>query len=259
MLTKRIIPCLDVHNGQVTRGQQFGRAEKGELANMGDPVEMAKEYDRQGADELVFYDITATSEGRSMMIEVITQVAEQCFMPITIGGGVRSIDDFRSLFLAGADKVSINSGAVKNPKVIREASEHYGAQAVVLSIDVKKRSDKDIWDVYVAGGRKKTDLDMLEWAVRGQELGAGELVINSIDADGMNTGYDIKANKLVRAAVDIPIVASGGAGSPKDMRDVLALTNVDAALAAGIFHRGEFTVAEVKQVIADAGILVRII
>ena len=259
MLAKRIIPCLDVHNGQVTRGQQFGRAEKGELANMGDPVEMAKEYDRQGADELVFYDITATSEGRSMMLDVINRVAEQCFMPITIGGGVRSLADFRTLFLAGADKVSINSGAVANPNVIKEASEHYGSQAVVLSIDVKKRKNEQVWDVYVAGGRKRTGLDMLEWAVRGQELGAGELVINSIDADGMNTGYDIAANKLVRAAVDIPIVASGGAGSPADMRDVLAESNVDAALAAGIFHRGEYTVAEVKEVLAAAGLHMRIV
>ncbi|MDZ7703587.1 MAG: imidazole glycerol phosphate synthase subunit HisF [Trueperaceae bacterium] len=257
MLAKRIIPCLDVHNGRTTRGQQFGRAEKGELQDVGDPVELALRYNEQGADELVFYDITATSEGRAAILDVVTRSAEQCFMPLTIGGGVRTLADFRALFLAGADKVSINSGAVANPSVIREASDHYGAQAVVLSIDAKKRPDGSGWDVYVAGGRKKTGLELLSWAAKGQELGAGEIVLNSIDADGMKTGYDIEATQAVAREVDIPVVASGGAGHAEHMRDVLLYGEADAALAAGIFHRGETTVGAVKNILADAGLHVR--
>ncbi|MBS3968093.1 MAG: imidazole glycerol phosphate synthase subunit HisF [Truepera sp.] len=257
MLAKRIIPCLDVHAGRVTRGVQFGRAEKGELRDVGDPVELAKRYDAQGADELVFYDITATSEGRSLILDIATQVAEQCFMPLTIGGGVATLADFRRLLLAGADKVSINSGAVANPRVIREAADHYGSQAVVLSIDAKRRLDGAGWEVYVAGGRKNTSLDLLAWAVTGQELGAGEIVLNSIDADGMRTGYDLEATRAVARAVDIPVVASGGAGSPEDMRDVLLDGEADAALAAGIFHSGQYTVGEVKAALAAAGVRVR--
>jgi imidazole glycerol-phosphate synthase subunit HisF len=257
MLAKRIIPCLDVHNGRTTRGQQFGKAEKGELRDVGDPVELAIRYNDQGADELVFYDITATTEGRKSMVELATRVAEQCFMPLTIGGGVKTLEDFRELFLAGADKVSINSGAVNNSQVIRESSDHYGAQAVVLSIDAKKRLDGSGWDVYVAGGRKNTGLDLIAWAVRGQELGAGEIVLNSIDADGMKTGYDLAATRAVARAVDIPVIASGGAGNAEHMRDVLLLGEADAALAAGIFHNGQYTVAQVKDVIARAGIHVR--
>ena len=259
MLAKRIIPCLDVHNGRTTRGQQFGLAEKGELTDVGDPVELALRYNAQGADELVFYDITATAEGRANMLDLATRVAEQCFMPLTVGGGVKTLADFRALFLAGADKVSINSGAVANPEVVREASEHYGAQAVVFSIDAKRRADASGWDVYVAGGRKNTGLDLLEWAVRGQSLGAGEIVLNSMDGDGMNTGYDIAATKAVAKAVDIPIIASGGAGGPEDMRDVLQDANADAALAAGIFHRGDYTVGEVKSYLADEGVHVRVV
>ncbi|UCH25340.1 MAG: imidazole glycerol phosphate synthase subunit HisF [Trueperaceae bacterium] len=258
MLAKRIIPCLDVHAGRTTRGKQFGRAEKGELRDMGDPVELAIRYNDQGADELVFYDITATSEGRSFILDIATQVAEQCFMPLTIGGGVRTLEDFRMLFLAGADKVSINSGAVSDPDVIRAASDHYGAQAIVLSIDARKRPDALGWDVYVAGGRKSTGLDLLAWAERGQELGAGEIVLNSIDADGMNTGYDIEATRAVAQAVDIPVIASGGAGSPEHMCRVLVDGEADAALAAGIFHREEYTVGEVKAVLAEAGVHVRL-
>lgn len=259
MLAKRIIPCLDVHNGRTTRGQQFGLAEKGELADVGDPVELALRYNAQGADEMVFYDITATAEGRANMLDLATRVAEQCFMPLTVGGGVKTLADFRVLFLAGADKVSINSGAVANPQVVREASEHYGAQAVVFSIDAKRRADQSGWEVYVAGGRKNTGLDLLEWAVRGQELGAGEIVLNSMDEDGMNTGYDLAATRAVTSAVDIPVIASGGAGGPKDMCDVLRDANADAALAAGIFHRGEYTVAEVKSYLANEGVHVRVV
>ena len=259
MLAKRIIPCLDVHNGRTTRGQQFGRAERGELNDVGDPVDLALRYNEQGADELVFYDITATVEGRNSMLEVATRVAEQCFMPLTVGGGVRTLADFRALFLAGADKVSINSGAVAHPQVVREASDHYGAQAVVFSIDFKRRSGGSGWDVYVAGGRKNTGLDLLEWAVRGQDLGAGEIVLNSIDADGMKTGYDLTATRAVARAVDIPVIASGGAGRAEHLRDVLLHGEADAALAAGIFHSGQTTVGEVKTVLAAAGVHVRLV
>jgi imidazole glycerol-phosphate synthase subunit HisF len=255
MLARRIIPCLDVAAGRVTRGQQFGRAERGELQDVGDPVELAIRYDDQGADELVFYDITATAEGRGAMLDVATRTAERCFMPLTIGGGVRTLDDFRALFLAGADKVSINSGAVARPDVLREAADHYGSQAVVLSIDAKRVAGG--WRVYVAGGRSATGLDLVAWAVRGQELGAGEIVLNSIDADGMKTGFDIEATRAVAQAVDIPVVASGGAGRAEDLRDVLLAGEADAALAAGIFHRGEVTVDEVKRVCAEAGLVVR--
>ncbi|HKI59334.1 MAG TPA: imidazole glycerol phosphate synthase subunit HisF [Trueperaceae bacterium] len=255
MLARRIIPCLDVAGGRVTRGQQFGRAEHGELRDVGDPVELALGYNAQGADELVFYDITATSEGRGAILDVATRAAEQCFMPLTIGGGVRTLEDFRALFLAGADKVSINSGAVARPEVLREAADHYGTQAVVLSIDAK-RTDRG-YEVFVAGGRKPTGLEVVAWAVRGQELGAGEIVLNSIDADGMKTGFAIDATRAVARAVDVPVVASGGAGRAEDLRDVLLEGEADAALAAGIFHSGQVTVADVKRVCARAGLTMR--
>lgn len=257
VLAKRIIPCLDVHDGRVTRGQQFGRAEAGELSDVGDPVELALRYDAQEADELVLYDITATAEGRAAILDVATRVAERCFMPLTIGGGVRTLEDVRALFLAGADKVSINSGAVADPELIRRAADHYGAQAVVLSIDAKRRPGGR-WEVFVAGGRRATGLDAVAWAVRGQALGAGEIVLNSIDADGMNTGYDLEATRAVAHAVDVPVVASGGAGHADHVREVLQLGEADAALAAGIFHRGETTVGEVKRLLSAAGVPVRL-
>lgn len=257
VLARRIIPCLDVHGGRVTRGQQFGRAEHGELADVGDPFELALLYEAQGADELVLYDITATSEGRGAILEVASRVAERCFMPLTIGGGVRTVDDVRALTLAGADKVSINSAAVRTPELLTEAAERFGSQAVVLSIDVRRSGAS--WEVCVAGGRQPTGLDMLAWAERGQRLGAGEIVLNSIDADGMKTGYDLEATRAVAAAVDVPVVASGGAGSAEDMRDVLLAGGADAALAAGIFHRGELTVEQVKRVCAAAGLPMRLL
>jgi len=259
VLAKRIIPCLDVHNGRTTRGQQFGLAEAGELRDVGDPVALALQYNDRGADELVFYDITATSEGRSAILDIITRTAEVCFMPLTVGGGVRTLADFRTLFLAGADKVSVNSGAVSNPLVVREAADHYGSQAVVFSIDAKKRVDGSGWEVFVAGGRKATGLDAVAWAVQGQELGAGEIVLNSIDADGMKTGYDLEATRAVARAVDIPVIASGGAGNALHMRDVLRDAEADAALAAGIFHSGQTTVGAVKRLLADAGVHVRLV
>ncbi|MFN2323666.1 MAG: imidazole glycerol phosphate synthase subunit HisF [Trueperaceae bacterium] len=256
MLAKRIIPCLDVHDGRTTRGQQFGRAEAGELNDVGDPVELAVRYDAEGADELVFYDITATAHGRTTMLGVITRVAERCFMPLTVGGGVRTLDDVKALFDAGADKVSINSGAVAEPDLIRAASEHYGAQAVVLSIDAKRRPGGG-WGVFVAGGRTDTGMDLLAWAERGAALGAGEIVLNSIDGDGMKTGYDVEGTRAVARAVDVPVVASGGAGNAEHLRAVLMEGEADAALAAGIFHRRELTVPEVKRVLAAAGVAVR--
>ncbi len=257
MLAKRIIPCLDVHNGRTTRGQQFGRAEKGELKDVGDPVELALRYNEQGADELVFYDITATSEGRKAMLELATRTAEQCFMPLTIGGGVKSLEDFHALFRAGADKVSINSGAVASPEVVRQAADHYGSQAVVFSIDAKRSEKAPRWEVFVAGGRKSTGLDLIEWAVKGQELGAGEIVLNSIDADGMKTGYDLAANRAVARAVDIPVIASGGAGNALHMLEVLTIGEADAALAAGIFHNGTYTIEQVKKYLFKEGVHVR--
>lgn len=256
MLTRRIVPCLDVHAGRVTRGQQFGRAELGQLSDVGDPVALALLYDGQGADELVFYDITATADGRSAMLDVITRVAERCFMPLTVGGGVRDLADVRALTLAGADKVSINSGAIANPRLLEEAADHFGSQAIVLSVDVK-RTDEG-WDVFAAGGRKSTGLGLERWAEAGQRLGAGEVVLNSIDADGMKSGYDLEAIRLVAATVDVPVVGSGGAGSAEDMRDALLLGGADAALAAGIFHRGETDVRTVKRVCAAAGLPMRL-
>ncbi|MBX3139256.1 MAG: imidazole glycerol phosphate synthase subunit HisF [Trueperaceae bacterium] len=267
MLAKRIIPCLDVHAGRVTRGRQFGRAELGELADVGDPVALAMVYNDQGADELVMYDITATSEGRGAILDVAARVAERCFMPLTVGGGVRGLADMRALMLAGADKVSINSGAIADPELLTRAADQFGSQAVVLSIDVRARSratgsteargrSAGAWDVYAAGGRRETGLDMLAWAEKGAALGAGEIVLNSIDGDGMNTGYDLEALRALRAAVSVPVVASGGAGNAEDMRAAL-LTGVDAALAAGIFHRGEVSVAHVKRVCAAAGLPMR--
>ncbi|MBW7917338.1 MAG: imidazole glycerol phosphate synthase subunit HisF [Trueperaceae bacterium] len=255
MLAKRIIPCLDVHAGRVTRGQQFGRAELGELADVGDPVALALHYNAEGADELVLYDITATSEGRGNILDVAARVAERCFMPLTIGGGVRELADVRALTLAGADKVSVNSAAVADPELVRRAADAFGSQAIVLSIDVKRGAGGG-WEVYVAGGRRATGLEMTAWAERGQALGAGEIVLNSIDGDGMGSGYDLAALRALRAAVDVPIVASGGAGSAEDMRDAL-LTGVDAALAAGIFHRGEVSIGAVKRVCREAGLPVR--
>ena len=256
MLAKRIIPCLDVHGGRTTRGQQFGRAEEGELNDVGDPVSLAVKYNKQGADELVFYDITATAEGRGTILNVVAEVAERCFMPLTVGGGIRTFEDFRQFFLSGADKVSINSGAVTRPDVIRAAADHYGSQAVVLSIDVLQSSSGQ-WEVYIAGGRKATGLELLAWAEQGQILGAGEIVLNSINADGMKTCYDIQATRALARTVDIPVVASGGAGNAEHMREVLQEGEADAALAAGIFHSDQTSVGDVKQILAAAGVHVR--
>lgn len=257
MLARRVIPCLDVHAGQVTRGQQFGRAEDGGLRNVGDPVALALRYNDQGADELVFYDITASAHGRATMVNVIEQVADQCFMPLTVGGGIRTVDDMWTMLRAGADKVSINSSAIKTPDLIRAGAEKFGSQCIVVSIDAKK-TGPDRWEVFLKGGREAANLEAVAWAVRACELGAGEIVLNSIDGDGMKSGYDIEITRRISEAVSVPVVASGGAGHVSHMADVLLFAKADAALAAGIFHSGEFTVRQAKEHFASRGIPVRL-
>jgi cyclase len=256
MLAKRVIPCLDVHDGQVTRGQQFGQAEKGELRNVGDPVALAVRYNEDGADEMVFFDITATAHGRSTMVSVIERVADQCFMPLTVGGGIRTLDDMHVMLRAGADKVSINSAALANPDLIRAGAEKFGSQCMVVSIDAR-REDPDRWAVYSHGGRRSTGLDAIEWAQRAVSLGAGEIVLNSIDADGTKAGYDIEVTRRVSRAVSVPVVASGGAGRLEHLVEVLVNGEADAVLAASIFHFGEYTVRDVKEFLSQHGIPVR--
>ena len=257
MLAKRVIPCLDVHDGKVTRGVQFGRAEAGELTNVGDPVELAVRYNEQGADEMVFFDITATAHGRTSMIEVIERTADQCFMPLTVGGGIRAVADMSQMLRAGADKVSINSSALATPNLIREGAEKFGSQCIVVSIDAK-RIAPDTWRVFSHGGRKDTGLDAVEWAKQAVALGAGEIVLNSIDGDGTRKGFDLVITRRVSEAVGVPVVASGGAGSLEHMAEVLLEGRADAVLAASIFHYGEFTVADVKKHLASRGLPVRL-
>lgn len=256
MLTRRVIPCLDVHDGQVTRGQQFGVAEKDGLRNVGDPVELALRYNDQGADEMVFFDITASAHGRATMVDVIERSADQCFMPLTVGGGIRAVEDMSAMLKAGADKVSINSSALATPDLIREGAEKFGSQCIVVSIDAK-RVEPDKWAVFSKGGREATGLDAVEWAVKAVGLGAGEIVLNSIDADGMKTGYDIEITRRISESVGVPVVASGGAGKLEHMVDVLLDGKADAVLAASIFHFGEYTVDEVKTFLAEHGVPVR--
>ncbi len=252
MLTRRIIPCLDVADGKVIRGVKFSADRV-----VGDPVELAAEYNRQGADELVFYDITASVENRGLIMEVLHRAAGEVFIPLTVGGGVRTGDQMRDLLRAGADKISINTQAVLNPDLIAEGADRFGSQCIVLSMDVLWNGERDFYEIVTHGGRKRTGMDALEWARRGVELGAGELVVNSIDADGTHTGYELRLTRMVADAVSVPVVASGGAGNPEHMYDVLALGHADAALAAGIFHFGEFTVADAKRYLAQRGIPVR--
>src|SRR5438552_10686914 len=256
MLAKRVIPCLDVHNGQVTRGVQFGKAEAGELRNVGDPVALAMRYNEQGADEMVFFDITASAHGRATMVDVIERAADQCFMPLTVGGGIRSVADMYTMLRAGADKISINSSALANPKLIRAGAEKFGSQCIVVSIDAKKVAP-DRWEVFSHGGRRSTGLEAVEWAQRAVALGAGEIVLNSIDADGTKAGFDIAITRRISETVGVPVVASGGAGSLEHMAEVLLEGKADAVLAASIFHFGEYTVGDVKKFLADRGILVR--
>ena len=257
MLAKRVIPCLDVHDGHVTRGVQFGKAEAGELRNVGDPVELALRYNEQGADEMVFFDITASAHGRKTMTDVIERVAEQCFMPLTVGGGIRAVDDMQTMLRAGADKVSINSAALADPELIRAGAEKFGSQCIVVSIDAK-RVAADRWEVFSHGGRKATGLQAVEWAGRAVEFGAGEIVLNSIDADGTKAGFDLVITRRVSESVGVPVVASGGAGKLEHLAAVLLDGRADAVLAASIFHSGEYTVPKVKQFLAKLNIPVRL-
>ncbi len=251
VLAKRIIPCLDIHAGRVVKGINFVN-----LRDAGDPVESAKAYDMAGADELVFLDITATHEERGILLDIATQVAEQVFIPFTVGGGVRSLEDARTLLLAGADKVSVNSAAVKRPELIRELSDHFGNQAVVLAIDARKKGDS--WEVYVSGGRTPTGLDALRWAEQGAQLGAGEILLTSMDADGTKAGFDIELCRAVSQRVGIPVIASGGAGSKEHFTRVLQDGVADAALAASVFHFGEIPIPELKRYLAQQGLPMRI-
>ena len=257
MLARRVIPCLDVHDGQVTRGIQFGRAEAGGLRNVGDPVELAVRYNDQGADEMVFFDITASAHGRATMVGVIERTADRCFMPLTVGGGIRTVEDMGTMLLAGADKVSINSSALQNPDLIRAGAEKFGSQCIVVSIDAK-RVGPGRWEVFARGGRESTGREALEWAQQAVQLGAGEIVLNSIDADGTRQGVDLEITRRLSQSVSVPVVASGGAGSLKHMADVLLEGQADAVLAASIFHFGEFTVAQVKAYLQQAGLPVRL-
>lgn len=251
MLTKRIIPCLDVTGGRVVKGTKFL-----ELRDAGDPVECAKAYDAQGADELVFLDITASSDNRATMVDVVERTASECFMPLTVGGGIRTPEDMRVMLRAGADKVSINTSAIQRPELIGEGAERFGSQCIVVAIDARRRAEGG-WTVFTHGGRKPTDLEAVEWACRAEALGAGEILLTSMDADGTKEGYDMDLVRRVSSAVSIPVIASGGAGSLGHMADVLLGAGADAVLAASIFHFGEFTVGDVKKYLASRGVPVR--
>lgn len=253
MHTKRIIPCLDVKDGRVVKGINFVG-----LKEVGDPVELAKSYYEQGADELVFLDITATHEQRDTMMRVVEKVASAIFIPFTVGGGIRSVEDIRKMLLAGADKVSLNSAAVKNPKLIQEGAAIFGNQCIVLAVDGKKRQDGSGWNVYVNGGRVDTGLDLLTWVKQAVELGAGEILLTSMDADGTKQGFDIALCKAVRDIVDVPVIASGGCGSLQHFVEVFDADAADAALAASMFHYGEVSVPRVKRYLKEKGIAVRL-
>ena len=252
MLAKRIIPCLDVTGGRVVKGVNFV-----ELRDAGDPVEIAARYNDQGADELTFLDITATSDGRDLILHIIEAVASQVFIPLTVGGGVRTVEDVRRLLNAGADKVSFNSAAISNPQVIADASHKYGAQCIVVAIDAKARVDGSGWDVYTHGGRKNTGLDAVEWARTMTRQGAGEILLTSMDRDGTRSGFDLALTRAVSDAVSVPVIASGGVGALEHLSDGIRIGGADAVLAASIFHYGEFTVGQAKALLARDGIPVR--
>ena len=251
MLAKRIIPCRDVRDGRVVKGVNFVN-----IRDAGDPVELARFYSDQGADEIVFLDITATSDGRATVADVVERTAEQVFVPLTVGGGIRTLEDFRQLLRAGADKISVNSAAVKDPGLISRAAERFGSQCVVLAIDARRRPEGS-YEVVVAGGRTPTGLDAVEWARRGEALGAGEILLTSMDADGTKAGFDLEMTRAVTQAVSIPVIASGGCGSLEHFAQVFAETDCDAALAASLFHFGELTVPQVKEYLRKRKIPVR--
>jgi cyclase len=252
VLAKRIIPCLDVDRGRVVKGTKFLN-----LRDAGDPVECAKEYDRQGADELVFLDITASHENRATMAEVVARAASECFMPLTVGGGIRTVEDMRTMLRAGADKTSVNTAAVQEPELVRAGARKFGSQCIVVAIDAKRVGDGR-WKVFTHGGRKPTELDAVQWSKRVEELGAGEILLTSMDADGTKAGYDLALNRAVSEAVQIPVIASGGAGKLEHMAEVLVNGKADAVLAASVFHFGEYSVADVKQFLKRKGIEVRL-
>ena len=251
MLTKRIVPCLDVDHGRVVKGVKFQG-----LQDVDDPVELAKHYSDIGADELVFYDITASYEEREIFLDVVEKTAYNVYIPFTVGGGIRTIDDFNKVLRAGADKVSVNSAAVKNPQLITEAALKFGSQCVVLSIDAKRSGES--WEVYVNGGRTPTGIDAVEWAVRGEKAGAGELVLNSIDADGVKTGFDLELNRVISESVTLPVIASGGAGTKEHFLEVFREGKADAGLAASVFHFGEIDIRELKKYLKENGVNMRI-
>jgi len=251
VLTKRIIPCLDVTGGRVVKGTKFL-----ELRDAGDPVECARAYDRQGADELVFLDITASSDNRATMVDVVERTASECFMPLTVGGGIRTVDDMRLMLRAGADKVSVNTSAIQRPELVREGAERFGSQCIVVAIDARRRPGGG-WTVHTHGGRHPTELEAVAWAREVESLGAGEILLTSMDADGTKAGYDMEMVAAVSGAVGIPVIASGGAGKLEHMADVLLHAGADAVLAASIFHFGEHTVGDVKRFLASRGVPVR--
>lgn len=252
MHTKRIIPCLDVKNGRVVKGTNFVS-----LRDAGDPVELAAFYDREMADELVFLDITASSDGRSTMVDVVRRTASQVFIPFTVGGGIRSVDDIRTMLHAGADKVSLNTAAVKEPGLIADGAKSFGRQCIVLAVDAK-RSGAGKWEVYINGGRTPTGLDVLEWIRRGVDLGAGEILLTSMDCDGTKDGYDNELNRAVSALVEVPVIASGGAGALEHFAEALTNGKADAVLAASVFHYGEFSIRQTKEYLRSKGIEVRL-
>lgn len=255
MLAKRIIPCLDVDRGRVVKGTNFLN-----LRDAGDPVEIARRYEAEGADELVFLDITASHEGRDIILDVVRRTADVVFMPLTVGGGIRSLEDIRNLLQAGCDKVSINSAACRNPEFVSQAARRFGSQCIVVNIDPKRviRDGREFWEVHINGGRIGTGLEAVAWAREVERLGAGEIVLTSMDADGTRDGYDLEITRAVREAVTIPVVASGGAGRPEHMADAILRAGADAVLAAGIFHFGVYTIRETKEYLASRGIPVRL-
>ena len=255
MLAKRVIPCLDVDRGRVVKGTNFVN-----LRDAGDPVEVAARYEAEGADELVFLDITASHEERDIMLDVVRRTAEQIFMPLTVGGGVRTIEDIRALLNAGSDKVSINSAACRNPEFVEQAARRFGSQCIVVNIDPKRieRDGREVWEVHINGGRVPTGLEAVAWAQKVEQLGAGEIVLTSMDCDGTCDGYDLEITAAVSDAVSIPVVASGGAGHPSHLADAISTGHADSVLAASIFHFGQFTIHETKALMAQRGIPVRL-
>ena len=253
MFTKRIIPCLDVHNGRVVKGVNFV-----DLVDAGDPVAIAKAYDEAGADEIVFLDITASSDNRNTVVDMVRQVAANVFIPFTVGGGIRTVDDFKALLREGADKISINSSAINRPELVREAAEKFGSQCVVVAIDAKKRADGSGWNIYKNGGRVDVGIDAIEWAKKVEELGAGEILLTSMDGDGTKEGYDLELTRAISEAVSIPVIASGGAGTVEHFYEALTEGKADAALAASLFHFKELEIKEVKQYLRGKGVSVRL-